>query len=215
MSLTLPPRPSLEHLKGQAKNRLRDMQATAPHAQLADAQHAVARDYGLASWPKLKAHVEALAAAQTPSGPAPASDYGFTRYTERARRATFFSRWEASQFGSPTIEGQHLLLALVRERQGLGPALGAIADLRAVVAERTPGREPLGTSVMIPFGADARPALAAAVAEADRLHSPRVTTAHLLAGLLRSDAATALLLTERGVDVPRVLAELERAPGDE
>jgi hypothetical protein len=215
MSLTLPPRPNLEHLKGQARQRLRDMQATAPEAQLADAQHALARDYGFASWPKLKAHVEALAAAPTPSEPSPPSDYGFARYTERARRATFFSRWEASQFGSPTIEGGHLLLALVRERHGLGPALGALADLRAVIALRTPGREPLGTSVMIPFGNDARPALAAAVAEADRLLSPRVTTAHLLAGLLRSDAATARLLAERGVDVPAALAELERAPADE
>ena len=35
------------------------MQRTDPAAQLADAQHALARDYGFASWPKLKAHVEA------------------------------------------------------------------------------------------------------------------------------------------------------------
>jgi len=34
----------------------------------------------------------------------------FERYTERARRAIFFARYEASQFGSVTIETEHLLL---------------------------------------------------------------------------------------------------------
>ncbi len=63
MSLILPPRPNLDHLKKQAKDRLVDLQAASPGAQLADAQHALARDYGFASWPKLKAHVEALAAS--------------------------------------------------------------------------------------------------------------------------------------------------------
>jgi hypothetical protein len=32
------------------------------------------------------------------------------RYTEKARRAIFFARYEASQFGSPYIESEHLLL---------------------------------------------------------------------------------------------------------
>jgi hypothetical protein len=34
----------------------------------------------------------------------------FERYTEKARRTIFFARNEASQFGSPTIETEHLLL---------------------------------------------------------------------------------------------------------
>jgi hypothetical protein len=37
-----------------------------PDAQLADAQHALAREYGFASWPRLKAHVEGETAAQNP-----------------------------------------------------------------------------------------------------------------------------------------------------
>jgi hypothetical protein len=60
MSRQLPARPSLEHLKKQAKQRLDEQQRVNPSAQLADAQHALARDYGFASWPKLKAHVESL-----------------------------------------------------------------------------------------------------------------------------------------------------------
>src|SRR5262245_12049915 len=53
----LPPKPSLEQLRKQAKDRL----AAMPGAKLADAQFALARDYGFESWPKLVHHVEALA----------------------------------------------------------------------------------------------------------------------------------------------------------
>jgi hypothetical protein len=69
MSRNLPDRPNLEFLKKEAKALLGSMQHTDPAAQLADAQHALARDYGFASWPKLKAHVERAAAAP----PAPRS----------------------------------------------------------------------------------------------------------------------------------------------
>ena len=54
--LSLPARPSLEQLRKQAKDRLASM----PEARLADAQFALARDYGFDSWPKLVRHVEAL-----------------------------------------------------------------------------------------------------------------------------------------------------------
>jgi hypothetical protein len=55
--LELPARPSLEQLRKQAKDRLDTM----PGARLADAQFALARDYGFDSWPKLARHVEAVA----------------------------------------------------------------------------------------------------------------------------------------------------------
>ena len=55
MSRQLPQKPNLEHLKKQAKELLRSM----PHTKLADAQHALANEYGFPTWAKLKAHVEA------------------------------------------------------------------------------------------------------------------------------------------------------------
>ena len=62
MSLELPAKPNLEHLKEQAKDLLRKLRQTEAGAStiLADAQHTLAREYGFASWPKLKAHVESL-----------------------------------------------------------------------------------------------------------------------------------------------------------
>jgi hypothetical protein len=63
MSRVLPVRPNLDFLKNEAKDRLDELRKTDPRAQLANAQFAIANDYGFASWPKLKAHVESLAAA--------------------------------------------------------------------------------------------------------------------------------------------------------
>jgi len=40
----------------------------------------------------------------------------FERYTEKARRVIFFARYEASQFGAPAIEPEHLLLGLMRRQ---------------------------------------------------------------------------------------------------
>lgn len=55
-SASLPDRPNLQHLKNQAK----DLLGAGIAASLADAQFQIARRYGFASWPKLKAHVELL-----------------------------------------------------------------------------------------------------------------------------------------------------------
>src|SRR5271154_3219088 len=83
MSRQLPVKPNLEHLKEQAKELLRSVQQqgdtaalelfrshvsfSAPASlKLADAQHAIARDYGFPSWPKLKDHVESLAKVRQP-----------------------------------------------------------------------------------------------------------------------------------------------------
>src|SRR2546425_3874895 len=52
----LPDRPSLRHLKDQAKDLLK----TGAAKSITDAQFKIARLYGFASWPKLKAHVESF-----------------------------------------------------------------------------------------------------------------------------------------------------------
>jgi len=60
MSQLLPEFPHLEHLKGQAKDVLRVVRRREPTRTLSDAQHAIARGYGFASWPHLKAHVDSV-----------------------------------------------------------------------------------------------------------------------------------------------------------
>jgi hypothetical protein len=53
MSRELPAKPSLESLRKQAKQIRRTM----PDGKLAEAQHALAREYGVANWAKLNSHV--------------------------------------------------------------------------------------------------------------------------------------------------------------
>jgi hypothetical protein len=50
----LPPHPSLEYLRKQAKTRKRER-----GIGLSQAQHELAREYGFASWPQLARHVQA------------------------------------------------------------------------------------------------------------------------------------------------------------
>jgi len=66
MSRSLPPHPNLDHLKKQAKDLLHDLKQRNPALKLADAQHTLAREYGFASWPKLKAYVESQPRPITP-----------------------------------------------------------------------------------------------------------------------------------------------------
>ncbi|HEY2168353.1 MAG TPA: ankyrin repeat domain-containing protein, partial [Candidatus Angelobacter sp.] len=56
----LPDRPNLRHLKDQAKDLMKDMLRAGQACSLTEAQYKIARLYGFASWPKLKAHVESL-----------------------------------------------------------------------------------------------------------------------------------------------------------
>ena len=61
MSRHLPVRPNLEYLRKQAKELLQEQRQQNPSAKLADAQHAVAVEYGFPNWSTLKADVGGLA----------------------------------------------------------------------------------------------------------------------------------------------------------
>ena len=197
----LPPRPSFDHLKKQAKDRLRELQQRDPAAKLADAQHAIAREYGFPTWARLKAHIESL--QQMLDSPTST----FARYTERAKRATFFSRYEAGQLGHPSIEPEDLLVGVMQARQGLpshsvATALPSPGHLRQDVRARTMVQEPLSISTVIPFGPDTRRIVGYAAEEADRLQHHDIATAHLLLGILRvQGSVAATLLHEKGVSL--------------
>ena len=60
MSRRLPSVPNLDHLKKQATDVLRVARRGRPQWRLADAQQALARGYGFATWTALKAHVESF-----------------------------------------------------------------------------------------------------------------------------------------------------------
>jgi Clp amino terminal domain, pathogenicity island component len=76
----------------------------------------------------------------------------FERYTEKARRVIFFSRYEASQFGSPKIDTEHLLLGLIREDKALYRWLPKtdIQTIRQRVDAHSIKRPPKSTAIALP-----------------------------------------------------------------
>jgi ATP-dependent Clp protease ATP-binding subunit ClpC len=131
----------------------------------------------------------------------------FERYTERARRVLFFARYEASQFGSLSIETEHLLLGLVREGKGLTSrtfARGGLSPdaVRTEIASRVTAREPISASVEIPFSQESKRVLQFAAEEADRLSHAHIGTEHLLLGILREErSVAATILASKGLSL--------------
>jgi ATP-dependent Clp protease ATP-binding subunit ClpC len=143
----------------------------------------------------------------------------FERYTEKARRVIFFARYEASQFGSPYIESEHLLLGLLREDKALTNRFlrshASIESIRKQVEGRTTIRERVSTSVDLPLSQECKRVLAYATEEAERLSHKHIGTEHLLLGLLREDKCFAAeILHERGLRLSALREELGRVQND-
>ncbi len=141
----------------------------------------------------------------------------FERYTEKARRVIFYARYEASQFGSPTIETEHLLLGLLREDKALANRfLRAQAPLESIqkqIHEHTVIHEKIATSVDLPLSDESKRVLTYAAEEAERLGHKYIGTEHLLLGLLREEKCfAAQMLQERGLKVNQIREELARTP---
>lgn len=137
----------------------------------------------------------------------------FERYTEKARRVIFFARYEASQFGSPYIETEHLLLGIVREDKGLANRFlkAEAASIRQQVENQTIVRESVSTSVDLPLSNESKRVLAYAAEEAERLCHKHIGTEHLFLGLLREEKTfAAQIMMERGIRLSKVREELAR-----
>jgi uncharacterized protein (TIGR02246 family) len=142
----------------------------------------------------------------------------FERFTEKARRVIFFARYEASQYGSVTIETEHLLLGLFREDQALARKFlsekGGAQSLREEIESQITRGERISTSVEVPLSAECISVLNLASAESERLGNKYVGTEHLLLGILHKDGSFgARLLTERGLTLSWLREELAR-PSD-
>jgi hypothetical protein len=140
----------------------------------------------------------------------------FERYTEPARRTIFFGRYEASHFGSPYIEAEHLLLGLLREDKALANRFlhsrAAAESIRQQIERHTPPREKLPISVDLPLSHECRRVLAYGAEEAGRLNHEHIGTVHLLLGLLREENCfAAQLLREQGLTQDSVREQVQQS----
>jgi hypothetical protein len=139
----------------------------------------------------------------------------FERYTEKARRVIFFARYEASSFGQPYIETEHLLLGILREDKAVTDRFwrshASVEAIRKQIEGHTTVRETVSTSVDLPLSNECKRVLAYAAEEAELLSHQYIGTEHLMLGLLREDRCFAAeILHERGVELSAVREEAQR-----
>ena len=129
----------------------------------------------------------------------------FERYTEQARRALFFARYEATQMGGSTIDTPHLLLGLLREGKGVVSRISAQGRITLDNARSelgaAGGRGPtVSTASEIPFSPSMKQVLIRAADESSELQHPSIGTEHLLLAMLHEDTGPAgALLLRRGL----------------
>jgi hypothetical protein len=129
--------------------------------------------------------------------------FEFDRYTEKARRVIFFARYEASQYGSPFIDTEHILLGLLREDIALmnryaGPVHSS-TEVRTEVERFIERGAPISTSAEVPLSADSKKLLKYAGEEAERFAHRHIGTEHILLGIFRlPDSLAAKVLLGRG-----------------
>ncbi len=144
----------------------------------------------------------------------------FERYTQKARRVIFFARYEASCFGSPYIETEHILLGLIRENRELFRLIPnlQVDDVRKTIEQALGTREKTLTSVDLPLSNESKRVLVYGAEEAERLASKAITPAHLLLALLRETGSMAAkILTEHGANLTglrKVIATLPPETGE-
>jgi len=142
----------------------------------------------------------------------------FERYTQSARRVIFFACYEASQYGSPYIETEHLLLGLLREDKPLATAFmgqgNVEVEIRLHIERHITPRERISTSVEMPLTVECKKLLRLAAEEADRLGHRYIGTEHFLLGILGMKSSLAgRVLQARGLEASAVREQLAKALG--
>jgi ATP-dependent Clp protease ATP-binding subunit ClpA len=149
----------------------------------------------------------------------PDGDMG-QRFTNPATRVIHFAQEEAKRMGVTVVGTEHLLLGLVRERDGVAARvlerLGATLDtVRAEAARTTKSKKSLFASKKLTLSPECKTALEHALREARELNPQYglldfVDTEHLLLGLLDAGAQSKArkILDTLHVDPLRLRAEV-------
>lgn len=128
------------------------------------------------------------------------------RFTQRARRVMVIATEEARDRRHEAVASAHLLMAILRDRDGLGAGiLGRLqvnfASLRTDV-ERVLSEAPASTSHPEPgFSADLKAVLESAFEEQQRHGHTWIGTEHLLLGLLGPRSTMSGVLRAAGADL--------------
>lgn len=133
----------------------------------------------------------------------------FERFTDQARRIVVSAQEEARLLNHNYIGSEHLLLALMRERNGVAArvleSFGITEEAVRRRVEELVGRGKRPPSGHIPFTPHAKKALELSLREALRLGRDHIGPEAILLGLIRSgDGPAAQVLGRLGADLGKI-----------
>ncbi len=138
----------------------------------------------------------------------------FEKYNEKARRALFFARYEASKLGSRVIESEHILLGILREGEEVVQELLQRFEVkpeeirREIEGERV-FVERISSTAELPLSEESKKILAYASHEAESMLHSSVGSEHLILGILRVEGSLAMrILAQHGLDIYGVREEI-------
>jgi ATP-dependent Clp protease ATP-binding subunit ClpC len=133
----------------------------------------------------------------------------FERFTDRARRVVVLAQEEARMLNHNYIGTEHILLGLVRERDGVAAkaldSLNIRLDAVRREVEEIIGQGQAVTRGHIPFTPRAKKVLELSLREALQLGHNYIGTEHILLGLIREgEGVAAQVLEKLGANLDRV-----------
>ena len=142
----------------------------------------------------------------------------FERFTEGARCCIFYAREAVSEYGSATIETEHLLLGILKEAPNIIPRFlpsKTNAEIRAEVEKGIVVKPKIPTTVDIPISKEGARILTLALEEAKMLGHRYVGVEHLLLGVLREEEGVAgQILRLAGLNVEAVRLRQQLSLGE-
>lgn len=140
------------------------------------------------------------------------------RFTLRVRRVLGQAHREALSYDTQLVGTEHLLLALIREQNGMAHHILRNLDINAdriqsavqFLSVQKHLREPDGTHG---FTEDGVKAIELAIEEAQQLWQATIGTEHVLLGLLRGEGIASGVLITRGLTLEKARAEARRLIG--
>jgi ATP-dependent Clp protease ATP-binding subunit ClpC len=142
------------------------------------------------------------------------------RYTEAAKRVIFYARYEAAQMEAESIEPEHLLLGLLRERRG--PTKWIFAErgvtretIEEAIKSHRGASHPASSSMEMPLSAESKLVLTSAARESEKQDCPSIDPEYILLGILcQADSFLAAVLNELGLSYDELSERLTERLND-
>jgi ATP-dependent Clp protease ATP-binding subunit ClpB len=143
------------------------------------------------------------------------------RLTVKTQEALHDAQTTALRLGHTELDTEHLLLALLEQRDGLIPRLlagadvdtGALRNALQQALERRPRVSGPGSSSQIGMTRALAQVLDAAEQEAERLKDEYVSVEHVLLAMLSTDSGAARILRQHGADRDGIMEILSQVRG--